>query len=167
MYVLERACDSGRFSESPSTWATVEMNRLCASQSERSPHMSAARFAFTKVFVNDLDTEAAFYLSTFDMTEKARLSFGAGSDALEEVILKTEHGDDSSFILWRYLERQTPSPGEATLGFAVADIHDTILRVKANGGSVVQDANKMPEAGVAVAFVADPEGHLLEIVQNL
>ncbi|ABH00050.1 conserved hypothetical protein (plasmid) [Rhodococcus jostii RHA1] len=125
------------------------------------------RFAFIKIFVDDLVTEAVFYTSTFGMSEKARLAFGEGADALEEIILTTARDDDSNFILWRYLERSTPPAGEATLGFTVADVEDIARKAEINGGSIVQPPKTMPEAGVAVAFIADPEGHVIEVVQYL
>ena len=128
---------------------------------------SDKRFAFTKIFVDDLDKEATFYISTFGMSEKARLEMGEGENALEEIILTSGRGDDSSFILWRYLERVSPPAGEATLGFNVADVEAIVRAAESNGGSVVQPATTIPEAGVVVAFVMDPEGHTLEIVQDL
>ena len=128
---------------------------------------SAPRFAFTKIFVDDVDKEAAFYIAALGMNQKTRIELGEGDGALEEVILTSGEGDGSSFILWRYLFRTTPPPGEATMGFDVDDAEDTVRKVQANGGSIVEPIRTITEAGVAVAFVADPEGHVLEIVQNL
>jgi predicted enzyme related to lactoylglutathione lyase len=126
----------------------------------------STRFAFTKVFVDDLSAEASFYCSIFGLKEKARLSVGEGADALEEVILTSGRGDDSSLVLWRYLARATPTPGEATVGFNVSDIHSTVKRVTESGGRVVELPNELPGHGVLYSFVTDPEGHLIEIVQN-
>lgn len=127
--------------------------------------LDVARFAFTKIFVDDLDAESAFYMATFGLTLKARLQFDEGADALDEVILTSGRGDDSSFILWRYAERATPPAGEATIGFTVRDLDDVIEKACANGGSIIQPARVIPEANATVAFVADPEGHVLELVQ--
>lgn len=128
---------------------------------------STTRFAFTKVFVTDLDAQASFYKSVFDLTEKARIVVGEGADAIEEVLLTTGRGDDSTLGLWRYRNRATPVPGEATVGFDVCDAHETIRRVEGAGGAVVEPVQGMPEHGVLVGFVTDPEGHLIEIVQSL
>ncbi|WP_239450663.1 VOC family protein [Gordonia terrae] len=124
-----------------------------------------ARFAFTKIFVDDLDREASFYVTVFGLTQKARLNFGEGVDGLEEIILTSARGDDSNLILWRYAERATPPAGEATIGFTVTDLDVVVRSVSTNGGSVVQTPKHIPEAKATVAFVADPEGHVLEIVQ--
>ncbi|WP_020109221.1 VOC family protein [Nocardia sp. 348MFTsu5.1] len=125
------------------------------------------RFAFTKIFVDDLDAEAHFYTITFGMGEKARLKFGEGKDALEEIILTTARDDDSNVILWRYLERPTPPAGEATLGFTVSNVAEIVRRAEVGGGSIIQPPKTIPEAGVEMAFITDPEGHVLEVVQYL
>ncbi|KDE12223.1 VOC family protein [Rhodococcus aetherivorans] len=128
---------------------------------------SDTRFAFTKIFVDDVAAEAAFYRAALGMTEKARLTIGEGEDAVEEIILTTRRGDDSSLILWRYVERPTPAPGEAVLGFNVPDVENTVLAVERAGGTAERPVEKMPDLGFVTAFVKDPEGHLLELVQNL
>ena len=47
------------------------------------------------------------------------------------------------------------------------NFEDIARKAEINGGSIVQPPKTMPEAGVAVAFIADPEGHLIEVVQYL
>ncbi|MBM4524908.1 VOC family protein [Rhodococcus hoagii] len=128
---------------------------------------NATRFAFTKVFVTDLDAQASFYKSVFELSEKARIVGRVGADAVEEVLLTTGRGDDSTLGLWCYRDRPAPAPGEATLGFDVRDAHETIRRVEHAGGAVVESVKGIPEHGVLVGFVADPEGHLIEVVQTL
>ena len=53
------------------------------------------------------------------------------------------------------------------LGFNVTDIAATVRAVEEAGGTVDTPIDEMPDIGVAVAFVKDPEGHLIEIAQNL
>lgn len=128
---------------------------------------SDKRFAFTKIFVDDIEAQASFYRAVFEMREKGRLTVGTGRDAVEEIILTSGRDDDSSLIVWRYPERPTPPPGEAVIGFNVPHIEDTVRAVEAAGGIVHTEVEQMPELGFAVAFVKDPEGHLIEIAQNL
>ncbi|MFZ3393609.1 VOC family protein [Rhodococcus sp. 7Tela_A2] len=128
---------------------------------------SDKRFAFTKIFVDDIEAQASFYRAAFEMREKNRLTIGTGRDAVEEIILTSGRGDDSSLIVWRYPERPTPAQGEAVVGFNVPNLEDTVRAVEAAGGTVHTKIEQMPELGFAVAFVKDPEGHLIEIVQNL
>ncbi|WP_068166019.1 VOC family protein [Rhodococcus phenolicus] len=125
------------------------------------------RFAFTKIFVDDIEAQAAFYCAAFDMTEKNRLTIGEGESAVEEIILTSGRNDDSSLIVWRYVERPTPVPGEAVLGFNVPDVQATVRAVRESGGTIDTPIEQMPDIGFAVAFVKDPEGHLIEVTQNL
>ncbi len=69
--------------------------------------------------------------------------------------------------MWRYIERATPPPGEAVLGFDVPDVEAAVRAVEAAGGTVDTPIDRMPDLGFAVAFVKDPEGHLIEIAQSL
>lgn len=128
---------------------------------------SDKRFTFTKIFVDDIEAQAAFYRAAFDMREKNRLTVGEGRDAVEEIILNSDRGDDSSLIMWRFIERPTPSPGESVLGFNVPDVEDPLRAVREAGGTVDTPIKRMPDVGFTAAFVKDPEGHLIEIVQNL
>jgi lactoylglutathione lyase len=128
---------------------------------------NSTRFAFTKVFVEDLQAQTSFYTAVFGLAESAHISVGEGADALEEVILTSGRADDSSFILWRYLERPTPTPGEVAVGFNVTDVLETVRRLVDHGGRVVEAPREIAGHGVLVAFANDPEGHLIEIVQKL
>ena len=75
------------------------------------------RFAFTKIFVDDLDAEAHFYTTTFGMGEKARLKFGEGrthsrrssSPPLETTIRTSSCGATSSGRLRRPEKRRSDS----------------------------------------------------------
>ncbi|MCD2112918.1 VOC family protein [Rhodococcus rhodochrous] len=128
---------------------------------------TGTRFAFTKIFVENIQAEADFYAAAFGMKEKNRLTVGRGNDAVEEIILTSGRGDDSSLIVWRYVERPTPPLGESVLGFNVTDIAATVRAVEEAGGTVDTPIEEMPDIGFAVVFVKDPEGHLIEIAQNL
>jgi len=128
---------------------------------------TSTRFAFTKVHVTNLSKQTAFYCSVFGLTEKARLTVGTGADAFEEVILKTGRSDDSALVLLRYLKRDNPAPEGLILGFNVPDLHATVRQVTKHGGFIAEPAKEMAEHGVLVAFAKDPEGHLIEIVQNV
>ena len=124
-------------------------------------------FVFTKLIVDDLDAQAAFYSSVLGQVVKHRFAGGEGRRAFEEIVMGSEAGDGPSLLLIRYPDGDGPQPGEAVFGFAVADVDETIRVAQKAGGSVRSEPKSLPEAGVKVAELADPEGHLLEIVQNL
>jgi lactoylglutathione lyase len=124
-------------------------------------------FVFTKIVVDDLDAQAAFYSTVLGQVVKHRFSGGEGRRVFEEIVLGAEAGDGPSLLLIRYVHGDSPRPGEAVFGFAVADVDETVRAARAAGGSVRSEPKFLPEAGMKVAELADPEGHLLEIVQQL
>jgi predicted enzyme related to lactoylglutathione lyase len=58
----------------------------------------------------------------------------------------------------------SPYPHEFWLAFNVADVDATCHQVTAAGGSIVRPGEDQPDHGVRAAVVADPEGHIIEIV---
>ncbi len=123
-------------------------------------------FAFTKIVVDDLDAQAAFYSTVLGQVSKHRFTGGEGHRAFEEIVMGSAAGDGPSLLLIHYVDGSS-QPGEAVFGFAVADVEETVRAARAAGGSVRSEPKSLPEAGVKVAELADPEGHLLEIVQQL
>lgn len=129
--------------------------------------VSGAVFRFTKILVDDTEAQFSFYSSVLGMTEKYRVKQGVDDDALEEIIMTSAHGGDPALVLLHYLNRPTPPPGEAVLGFNVTDLDAAVRAARTAGGTVATPRKELPEFGISVAFVEDPEGHRLELVQRL
>jgi lactoylglutathione lyase len=127
----------------------------------------AARFHFTKILVNDPDALLSFYSAAFGMKEKYRVAQGEGGGALSEIIMTNAAGGDPTLVLLHYVNRPVPVPGETVIGYTVADLEATLHAVEAAGGTVEEPPKEMPEHGITVAFVLDPEGHRLELFQRL
>jgi predicted enzyme related to lactoylglutathione lyase len=126
-----------------------------------------ARFTFTKILVDDLEAEAAFYSTVLGLVEKHRVAGGEGDGAYAESVMCCAHSDEPSLLLLKPLHRQVPTPGEVVLGFAVADVDEAVRATEASGGSVNSGPRSLPQHGLRIAQVKDPEGHLLELVQRL
>ncbi|MGO4430405.1 VOC family protein, partial [Streptomyces sp. MCAF7] len=124
------------------------------------------RFAFIKILVNDLETESAFYSSVIGLTEKHRVTGGEGDGAYMESVMDSPQGEEASLLLLKHLHRKAPAPGEAVLGFSVADVDGAVVAALAAGGSVRAEPRSIPRYGLRIAQVVDPEGHLLELVQH-
>jgi predicted enzyme related to lactoylglutathione lyase len=123
------------------------------------------QFTFTKLVVADLEKCAAFYRAAFALRDAARIESEIAGRPIEEILFTTNDGGPT-FVLLHYVDRDVPSAGETILGFLTADIDALVGAVVAAGGSVVSDADARPDLGVKVAFVADVEGHLIELVQR-
>lgn len=126
-----------------------------------------AHFGFTKLVVQDLDRAALFYKDVCGLTELARVSDKIAGRAIDEILFNATGEGAATFVLLKFLDRTEASKEEVIIGFQTPDLAGFLERAKAAGGTVVADIVSMPHHGVKVAFVNDPEGHLLEVVEML
>ena len=126
-----------------------------------------ARFAFTKILVNDLEAQFAFYSAVFGRVVRTRYEFDDRADPLAEIIMTSADGSEQSLVLLHYKNQPAPAPGSAVIGFQVTGIEDVVRRAEAAGGTVTEPPKAMPEIGIKVAFVHDPEGHVLELYEQV
>ena len=130
-------------------------------------HAPQRRFSFTKILVNDLDAQFAFYSTVFGRMEKTRYDFDDRADPLAEIIMTSTDGTEQSLFLWHYKNRPAPTPGSAVIGFEVSGIDDVVRRVHDAGGTVTEPPRSMTDIGIKVAFVRDPEGHVVEVFERV
>ena len=130
------------------------------------PAEAVPRFSFTKLVVADLEGMAAFYKAVYGLTEAGRYRAEVHGQPIEEIILGRE-GASSGLILFTYLDHDGATVGEVLLGFTTDDVGALFERGVAAGGGVWAEIKDPGLAGVAlVGFLADPEGHVAEVVQT-
>lgn len=127
----------------------------------------SGQFSFTKIIVRDVDRLYGFYHDVFGLAQITRVRQGEGETELDEIIMGPAGVGYSvpSLVIQRYPNRPIPVAGEATLGFMVSDIGKTIERAVAAGATIDRPIRNAPEHEIHVAFIKDPDGHLIEIVQ--
>ena len=126
-----------------------------------------SRFSFTKLIVADLPAMAAFYRDVYRLTEVGRYTGEVAGRPIDEIVLGRE-GMSSGLILFTFLDSDSPTTGEAFLGFTTDDIRALFDRAVAAGGSAWADIKDPDLPGVGlVGFLADPEGHVAEVVQTV
>ena len=52
------------------------------------------------------------------------------------------------------------------LGIAVDDAYKSCDEITAKGGTVVRPAGPMMNSGTVIAFVKDPDGYMIELIQR-
>ncbi|WP_116364067.1 VOC family protein [Parahaliea mediterranea] len=124
-------------------------------------------FGFSKLLVNDLEAAAAFYASVCGLTELARVDSEIAGRPISEIMYNPTGEGAATFVLLQFTDGKTRGSDEVITGFQTNDLDAFVARVEQAGGSVVAPIKSMPEHGVRVAFVADPEGHLIEVVELL
>ena len=64
----------------------------------------------------------------------------------------------------RVEQLQEEPPAEVALG--VADAYAACEQIKARGGKVVREAGPMKHGTTVIAFVEDPDGYRIELIQT-
>lgn len=123
-------------------------------------------YAFTKIIVADLAAMERFYCEALGLSVRTRIAVDKPGYTLRETVLVV--GESSTLLnLVQYLDRPCPAPGEAVVGLSVDDINAVIAAATGAGGSLVTPPVEIPDHQLKVAYIADPEGHLLELLQPL
>lgn len=122
----------------------------------------------TKVVVRDVESSERFY-SALGL-KVVNHNLGGEAEVRQKQSWLSVTGDASShmLILAQFLEVPTPPqpdyPGDFWLAFNVADVDAIAQAAVSHGGSVLRAGENRPEHGVRAAIIADPEGHIIEIV---
>jgi lactoylglutathione lyase len=127
----------------------------------------SANHTFTKLVVDDLEAMARYYGEVFGLTEVMRFQATVEGSPIDEIMLGIDGTRAGGLILFKFLDRGTPPNGEVILGFTTDDIEALFERGVAAGGTV-RDAIHDPgvQGAALVGFLADPEGHLAEVIQS-
>lgn len=117
--------------------------------------------------VGDLDRSLAFYTEVLGMDLIRRheypegrftLAFvGYGDEATSAVIELTYNWDTTGYDL---------GDGFGHIALAVDDAAAACDRIRARGGRVVREAGPMKHGTTVIAFVEDPDGYKIELIER-
>ncbi|MES2280719.1 MAG: lactoylglutathione lyase [Pseudomonadota bacterium] len=125
------------------------------------------RFLHTMLRVGDLDRSIDFYTKVLGMqllrkSENAEYKYTLafvgyeGNPAQAEIELTYNWGTDSYEMGTAY--------GHIALG--VPDVYAACDKIKASGGNVTREAGPVKGGATVIAFVTDPDGYKIELVQR-
>lgn len=125
------------------------------------------RILHTMLRVVDLDRSIAFYTETLGMQLLRRQDYpkgrftlafvGYGSEEQEAVLELTHNWDTKSYELGN---------AYGHIALAVPDAAAACAEIKARGGKVVREAGPMKHGSTIIAFVEDPDGYKVELIQR-
>lgn len=117
--------------------------------------------------VNNLDETIAFYEMHFDMKLLRKKEYPAGrftlafmgyDDELSETVLEfTYNWDQAHYEL---------GTAYGHVAIAVKDIYQTCQRIAENGGKIVREPGPMKHGSTILAFVEDPNGYKIELLER-
>ena len=124
------------------------------------------RMLHTMLRVGDLDQSIAFYTEVLGMqllrrkdypTGRFTLAFlGYGPESEQTVLELTHNWDTNSYDLG-------DAYGHIALG--VEDIRSTCAAISGKGGRVVREPGPMRHGSTVIAFVEDPDGYKVELIE--
>ena len=125
------------------------------------------RFLHTMIRVGDLDRSIGFYTGLLGMRLLRRTDYpegrftlafvGYGEESNHTVIELTHNWDTESYDL---------GTGFGHLALGVADIAQTCAALAAAGAKIVRPPGPMKHGSTIIAFVEDPDGYRIELIQT-
>ena len=125
------------------------------------------RILHTMLRVGDLERSLAFYTGVLGMKllrkhdypdGKFTLAFvGYGPESDGAVLELTHNWDTKSYDL---------GGGFGHVALEVPDAYAACAQIKAKGGQVVREAGPMKHGKTVIAFVQDPDGYKIELIQR-
>ena len=126
------------------------------------------RMLHTMLRVGDLDASIKFYTEIMGMQLLRRKDFpsgkftlaflGYGDEADTTVLELTHNWDTHSYDLGN---------GFGHIAIAVDNAYDACKLIKQQGGNVVREAGPMKHGGTVIAFVEDPDGYKIELIERI
>ena len=125
------------------------------------------RLLHTMLRVGDLDRSLAFYTEVLGMQQLRRQDYpdgrftlafvGYGPESEGAVIELTHNWDTPSYEL---------GTAFGHVALEVEDAYAACAAIKARGGKVVREAGPMKHGTTVIAFVEDPDGYKIELIQK-
>ena len=125
------------------------------------------RMMHTMLRVTNLDKALDFYCNVLEMKLIRRKDYAEGrftlafvgyGDEMNSTVLELTHNWDTDAY------EQGSAYGHIAIG--VDDVYATCDRVKAKGGKVIREAGPMKGGRTVLAFLEDPDGYKVEILQD-
>ena len=122
---------------------------------------------FTKLIVEDLDKSAAFYEAVCGLVEEGRADEHIAGRPITEIYFKSDPPGTGTFTLTKFRDVVRPAVQAVILGFIADDIDAFVSRALNAGAEIFEAVQSQPAHGVKVAFLYDPEGNIIEVVELL
>jgi lactoylglutathione lyase len=125
------------------------------------------RFLHTMLRVGDLDRSVGFYTKLLDMKELRRRDVPDGKYTLAFVGYGDEDSNSVIELTYNYgVEKYEMGGAFGHLAIGVPDVAATCEKVRKGGGTVTREAGPVKFGTTIIAFIKDPDGYMIELVQR-
>lgn len=124
------------------------------------------RLLHTMLRVGNLEKSLQFYCDVLGMTLLRQKDYPGGKFTLAFV----GYGDESDHTVLELthnwgVDSYDLGEGYGHIALGVDDIYKTCEEIKARGGKVVREPGPMKHGSTVIAFVSDPDGYKVELIQ--
>jgi lactoylglutathione lyase len=125
------------------------------------------RILHTMLRVGDLDRSLAFYTGVLGMSLLRRRDYPDGKFTLAFVGYGPE-SEQAALELTHNWDTKTYDigTGYGHVALEVEDAHAACAAIKGKGGIVTREAGPMKHGTTVIAFVQDPDGYKIELIQR-
>lgn len=125
------------------------------------------RILHTMLRVGDLDKSLAFYTEVLGMRLLRRSDFPDGKFTLAFVGFQEEREGAVLELTYNWgVDRYEIGTGYGHVALEVDDAYAACAEIKRRGGSVTREAGPMKHGTTVIAFVEDPDGYKIELIQK-
>ncbi len=125
-----------------------------------------SRFLHTMIRVGDLDRSVKFYTQLLGMKELRRRDVPDGKYTLVFVGFGEEGGGEVELTYNYGVPHYDQGSAFGHLAIGVADVAGTCEEVRGGGGKVTREAGPVKFGTTVIAFVEDPDGYKIELIER-
>ena len=132
--------------------------------------MSQGRFLHTMIRVGNLDRSIKFYTDLLGMKELRRRDVPDGKYTLAFLGYGEGNAEGQGEIELTYnygVEKYEQGTAFGHLAVGVPDVAAACEAVRAGGGKVTREAGPVKFGTTIIAFVEDPDGYKIELIQRM
>jgi lactoylglutathione lyase len=121
----------------------------------------------TMLRVGNLDRSLAFYTEVLGMRLLRRQDYPDGKFTLAFVGYQDEDDGTVLELTWNWgIDRYEPGAAYGHIALEVDDARKACDGIRARGGKIVREAGPMKHGSTVIAFVEDPDGYKIELVER-
>ena len=122
----------------------------------------------TMLRVSDLESSISFYTELLGMELLRKQEFPGGKFTLAFVGYGSEENNTVIELTynWEQSNLYDLGDGYGHIALGVPDIHSTCNQLRAAGAKIVRDPGPMKHGTTVIAFVEDPDGYKIELIER-
>ncbi|KJS39566.1 MAG: glyoxalase I [Rhodospirillaceae bacterium BRH_c57] len=126
------------------------------------------RFLHTMIRVFDLEKSLDFYTRHLGMQVLRKSDYPEGRFTLAFVGYGPESGNTVLELThnWDQAEPYTQGSGFGHLALGVEDIYATCNALRADGVKIIREPGPMKHGSTVIAFIEDPDGYKVELIER-